>query len=170
MQRNHIINWILILSLILSLSSCTRPPVLSPEDTVKLYLDELAIFKDPIYRKTARDKLKEGSEEFKRYTKAVQTINGLIWVDKSSLLPDRRKSLIVTAGTIITYKDYNIIDERIENNKAFVTVVFEKTSLFGKDLGKASQQDSKPIEYELIKTRKGWQIKDIDGILAKRGF
>jgi hypothetical protein len=170
MPRNSIINWIFILLLLPSLSSCSKAPALSPQETVKLYLDELAIFKDPIYKKAALDKLEE-SEELERYKEAVQTIKRLIWTDKSSLQPEKRKSLLVAAGAMFTYKDYILIDEKIYDNKAFVTVVFQKMRLFGADLGKAGQQQgNKPVNYELIKTREGWKIKDIDRILAKRGF
>ena len=171
MSRNRIINCILILSLIFTLSSCSRPPALSPKETVKLYLDELSIFKDPIYKKAALEKLEEESEELKRYQKAVQIINRLVWTDKSSLWPEKRKSLLVAAGAMFTYKSYTIIDEKIYDNKAVVSVAFERMKLFDVDLGEAAQQQgNKPINYELIKTREGWKVKDIDGILAKRGF
>ena len=170
MRKKYLIKYVLVPLLLLNLSSCSMPSFLSPKETVKLYLDELAIFKDPIYRKASLDELERDPEKAKRYVKAVENIKKLVWTDRSSLWPERRRNLVIMVGTVVTYKDYRIISERIKDNKAFVTVIFGKTSIFNKDLGKASQQDSKPTTYELIKTNKGWQIKDIDGILAKRGF
>ena len=170
MRKKYLIRYILIPLLLLNLNSCSMPSPLSPKETVKLYLDELAIFKDPIYRKASFDELERDPEKIKRYKKAVQTIKELLWTDSSSLWPERRKKLLLATGAMITYKGYRITSERIEDNKAFVTVILERTSLFNKDLGKASKQDSKPITYELRKTSKGWQIKDIGGILAKSGL
>jgi len=142
MRKNYLIRYILVPLLLLNLSSCSMPSLLSPKETVKLYLDELVIFKDPIYRKASLDELEGDPEKVKRYKKAAQTIKELLWTDSSSLRPERRKKLILTVGTMITCKGYTITSERIENNKAFVTAIFEKTSLFNKDLGIASNQDS----------------------------
>ena len=140
-----------------------------PKDTVKLYLDELAIFKDPLYKEAARKELRGDPEKVRRYAKAGEVIERLLWTDASSN-PERRKKLLLGVATIITYKGYRIASEQIKGNKAFVGVVFEETGLFGKDLGAAARRESRTVTYELLKTRKGWRIKDIDGILAKRGL
>ena len=166
-NKKSILIGCLLLALILT--SCSAPS-LPPKETVKLYLDELSVLKDPLYKKLSLDELGGDTEKTKRYKEATKTVKGLLWHDSSSLKPERRKKLLLAAGTIITYKGYKITEERIKEDKAFVTVIFEKTSLFNKDLGKASQEDSKPFTYELIKTSRGWRIKDINGILAKRGL
>lgn len=169
MRMARIIAYILTPILLLSLISCARPAP-SPKDTVKLYLDKMMILKDPLYKGVALDELKGDPEKAKRYAKAGETIKELLWTDSSSLRPDRRKALLMSLGTIVTFKDYRIISERVEGSKAYVTVVLEETTLFGKDLGIAGQQDSKPVPYELIKTPHGWRIKDINGIMAERGL
>lgn len=169
MRMARIIAYILVPIVLLSLISCAGPS-LSPKDTVKLYLDEMMIFKDPLYKRAALDELKGDSEKAKRYAKAGQTLKELLWTDPSSFRPERRKKLLITLGTIVTFKGYRILSDRVEGDKAYVTVALEETSLFNIDLGAASEKDSKPIPYELIKTRQGWRIRDINGILAKRGF
>ena len=169
-MRNNKLTWLVIFSLVLSMASCSRAPLASPRDTVKTYLDELEIFKDPIYKKAALDEMQEDPEKAERYKKAGETIKELLWTDKSAMWPEKRKEILIGAGAIVTHKDYKIISDRIEGNKAFVTVIFERVTLFGKDLGKLSDHRSRPVTYELIKTRQGWQIKDMDSLLTQRGM
>jgi len=169
MRQKSLIGCILISLLVISLSSCTIGAK-SPTDTVKHYLDEMMIIKDSLYKEAARDQLKGDPEKAKRYTEAGQTVKELMWTDLSSLKPDRRKKLLMTLGTIVTFKSYNVLSERIEGDKAYVEVVFGETSIFEKDLGEASRRDSKPTTYELIKTREGWRLKDVNGLLARAGM
>ncbi len=167
MKIKYIGKFILAGVLFINLISCVPlAPSLSPQDTIKTYLNELAIFKDAVYRKAALDELKKDPEKAKKYIEAGRTINNLLWTDDSSN-PDRRKKLLLSAGTIVTYKGYEIMSERIEGNSAFVEVVFKKAAVFDRNMGAASAQDSKPVTYGLIKTQKGWKIKDINGILGK---
>ncbi len=170
MGRYNAVGWAVAIAMIFALTSCAQKPHLSPKETVELYLNELRIIKDPIYKKAVRDELAQDKEKARRYVKAANTVNGLIWKDISSAHVKIRRNLLMAAPLILTYENYKIISEDIQGKKAFVTVVFGKTCVFGLDLGEASRRDSRPVKYELIKTDKGWQIKDIDGILAKRGF
>ncbi|GAI93350.1 unnamed protein product, partial [marine sediment metagenome] len=77
MRRKYLIKYVLVPLLLFNLSSCSMPSLLSPKETVKLYLDELAIFKDPIYKKASLDELERDPEKVKRYKKAAQTIKEL---------------------------------------------------------------------------------------------
>jgi len=169
-MRKAILIILLILVSLLAFKQIFYKPSLSPKEIVKLYLEELEIFKDPFYEEAALDKLTEDSEAAKRYVQAVKTLDNLIWTDRSSVFPKRRRDVLLTCAVIITSEGYEIIDERIEGKQAFVTVIFKKTSLFNLNLGKMDKQDSPPTTYELVKTLKGWKIKDIDGILVKRGL
>ena len=130
----------------------------------------MMIVKDPLYRQASRDELKGDKAKAERYAEAGRTVNELLWTDPSSSKSDSRKKLLMALGTIVTFKGYKITSERVEGDKAYITVILEKTSLLGKDMGEASQQESKPITYELVKTRQGWRIKDVDGILTRAGM
>ena len=118
---------------IMGIISCSAPS-LSPGETVRLYLEELKIFTDPFYKQASVDTLKEDTEEARRYLKAVKTIDKLIWKDKGSLTPQRRRVIILTVGTVITYEDYEIIDEVLKGDLAYVTVIFKERTLFNLDL------------------------------------
>jgi len=168
MKIKSAISCVSVLVLTLSLVSCAPP--ISPKETVKLYLDELEVFKDPIYKKAASDELKQDPEKAERFKKAGETVKELLWTDSSSMWPEKRKQLLIGIGSIVTHKDYEITNEHFEDNKAFVTVIFGKVMLFGKDLGRLGDRQSKPVTYELIKTRQGWRIKDINSMLARRGM
>lgn len=169
MRQKSVTGCILICLLAIGLSSCAIG-VKSPTDTVKLYLDEMLIIKDPLYKEAARDGVKGDAEKAKRYTEAGETVKTLMWADTSSPNPERRKQLLMTLGTIVTFKSYNILSERIEGDKAYVEVVFKETSILEKDLGSASQQDSRPTTYELLKTPEGWRLKDVNGLLGRAGM
>lgn len=154
-------------ALIIFISACGKVTApLPPNEVVKLYLNELSILKDPIYKK----KFVKNSGQAKRYVQAKENVENLIWISGSSRSDKFRKNMFTSAGLLFTSSSFEIKDERIEGEKAFVTVVFEKVGLMGRDLGKASEGSSNPILYELIKTNDGWKLKDIGGILAKRGF
>ncbi len=169
MSKRAWIDCILISFLVMCLSSCavgTKPPA----DTVKRYLDGMMIVKDPLYRGAARDELKGDPQKSKMFAEAGKTVEELMWADPSASNPERRKKLLMTLGTIVRYKSYEITGERVEGDKAYVDVVFKETAVLDKDLGNASRPESKPTTYELIKTAKGWLIKDVNGLLARAGM
>jgi len=166
MRKKSLIAALLIPALVIGLSSCSMGTK-SPENVVKVYLDEMMIIKDPMYKKAARDDAAGDPKKAKRYEEANRKVEDLMWTDPASIRPERRKKLLMTLGAIVTYKSYRITSQKIESDKALVTVEFQPPVKTAKDKGKSW---SGPTTYELAKTKEGWLLKDVNGLLSKAGM
>ena len=150
----------------LSFASCAKSPNATPEGTVKLYLDELAIIKNPEYYKEFKKPAAEKDElKIKRYTLAVKNTEDLIWNDPKVKKSSRRKTLMLAPLMILRYSGYSVTDVKIEAKSAFINTTFQIIG-FGKNsesaTSLANEEISNPIKFELIKTATGWLIKNIE--------